>query len=539
MAELLPAQVVVADDVCRFALYVWRYLSRSIGFGTSDVPNDPGEDCAFRKGSAPRSLATAAKDADVWWINIKKDWNRDLDRLFEKLEETGAEGRRLFLVDVRGPYGSGSARELVQRLASQRVLVSEDEDESEVLLVSSYTVAPQAVELDGRSGPVHLGVRAKSPETLEWICQRIRPRAPKRSPKRAKFSQVLVTGAGFELHDRSLRCRRLGMSFTADVLEKALNASFEKDSDCSGFFLPRFHARKRPLRTAARNKDLDRYWNELLLLELARIAREEALKAPRPTVGEVKLRASRHEYRLREAFRQQFVADDWGFLGQTLDVLEMEASRGLVAWLTTNYTRFADRAIDLWTLHRGEGGRGRMWRIVSTGSEAERLLRELLHGSQRTGGFDDRCILFKLHGDLAHLLTMAIAGHDKDISSPLSLPISSLHSVYVAADLYLKQRLSGPRQKVLWHIVGHGLKDNLLVEVLANVCEEKPDRHWFVVVDPISADGAKILRKRLTSAHVLRAELNADDYMARMLRNPPTSLSRLETWIRELGKSAS
>jgi hypothetical protein len=533
-------QVVVADDVCRFALYVWRYLSRSIGFGTSDVANDPSDDEVFRNGKAPRSLTTAAKDADVWWINIKKDWNQELDRLFEKLEEIGAGGRRLFLVDVRGPYGSGSARELVKRLASRGVKVSEDENESEVLLVSSYTVAPQTIELDGRSEPVHLGVRPKSPETLEWISHRIRLGVRKHSRKKAGFSQVLVTGAGFELHDRSLRCRRLGMRFTADILEKALNADFKRDASCKGFFLPENHARKRPLRTAACNKDLDRYWNEFLLLELARVARKESAgrRQPRPTVGEVKLRASRHEYRLREAFRQQFVADDWGFLGQALDVLEMEESLGLVAWLTTNYTRFADRAIDLWTLHRGKGGQDPMWRTVSTGSEAERLLRELLHGAQRTGGCGDRCILFKLHGDLAHLLTMAIAGHDKDISSPLSLPISSLHSVYVAADLYLKQRLASER-KVLWHIVGHGLKDNLLVEVLANVHRENPKRHWFVVVDPVSNDGTKILTRRLPNARVFRAGLNADDYMARIVRNPLTSLSRLEAWIRDLGTSAS
>jgi len=538
MADSLPLQIVVADDVCRFALYVWRYLSRSIGFGTSDVPNDPGDDSAFQNGRTLISLPTAARDADVWWINIKNEtWGEDLDVLLDKI---GKEMPRLFLVDVRGPYGSGDAGKLVNRLVRKNIKVSDNDKDSEVLFVSSYSVAPIPVWLEDGGEPLHIGVHSKSPETLEWIFRRTHSVA---DPRKASFLQVLVTGAGFEIHDQSMVCRRLGMRSTADVLEKTLNATFDaKAGGGSGFSLPQIHSKKRSLQTAARTKDLDRYWNELLLLELSRIAKEERgnRREEKPTVGQVKLHASRHEYRLREDFRQQFLADDWGFLGQALNVLKMKEDQGLVAWLTTNYTRFADRAIELWTLHnkRKGGMRGPAWRIISTGSEAERLLREFLHNTQRTEGHSERdgveCMLFKLHGDLAHLLTMAIAGHDKNISSPLSLPISGLHSVYVAADLHLKRCLAR-KEQVLWHIVGHGLKDNLLVEVLVDVCRDNPEQHCFVVVDPISPKGKEILSKRLRGATVLGSNLGADEYMAQIVRNPPLALDQLQNWVKQHG----
>jgi hypothetical protein len=62
-------EVIVLDDRSRFALHVWRYLSRSVGFGIGRVPL-AGESGA--PSSALRwPLKTPARDAQVRGVNIR------------------------------------------------------------------------------------------------------------------------------------------------------------------------------------------------------------------------------------------------------------------------------------------------------------------------------------------------------------------------------------------------------------------------------------------------------------------------------------
>lgn len=540
MDDATPAgkvlEVVVIDDVCRFALYVWRYLSRCVGFGTGDIPNDGGQTFFFWRDGKPTSLDTPAGDARVWWVNSRGraeggSWEEQLEAVLERL---GEHNRRCFLVDVRGhyhsPHGPASTTEdalqqVIQRLVERGVDVPRD-----VLLVSSYQTSPFE-QNDAEPMRIH----PKAPETFERLCERLGSPWRTRSIRETPAVHILVTGAGFEL---KADLWRLGTRPTDGILKTALMSLFEGGlTSDRGFCLPSKHQGTARFQRAAQDFDLDGYWDELLMLEiLEKMASAE--DGGRPD----KSGASQREYELRESFRRQLLADDWGFLSQAVDALRMP---GLAAWITTNYTRFADRAIEVWSARAAASSPG--WRIVSTISEAERLLRELLHEpdgekqKKRETGKRHR-FLFKLHGDLAHLLTMALAGHDKEIFSPLSLPIGSLHVIYTAAEQSLLRllKLDAPGT-VFWHIVGHGLRDNLLLRLIRHVCQEtRPSRHRFLVANPDPDGPSERLRKvlkglRMPSTAVVPLKLQADQYLARLpLVDLPSDARTMAPWIERL-----
>lgn len=552
-----PLHVVVVDDVARFALYVWRYLSRCVGFGTGDVPNDGGERCPFWPDNEPKALEVPGYTASVWWINASgtiggKGWKEQLEAV---LDAMGRASNRCFLIDVRGPYHSSKGERpedplarAIEILDQRKVDLSRD-----VLLVSSYHTAPRAfTQFCERPLRIH----PKSPETFERLYARLPPRwgadsrngrAQPQQPSAA--IHILVTGAGFEFKDPAQEFLRLGTRPTDSILKTTLSRVFNGRVTQTGASFPRprkYVAARNPqaaqqaarLKEAAEKLELDSYWDALLMLELL----------PRRSDNGP---AIQREYELREAFRRQFLADDWGFLSQALDALEIP---GLAAWLTTNYTRFADRAVELQLAHsparadRAAEVKLARWRIISTARDAERLLQELLHES---GRHEERGInpeeppgyMFKLHGDLAHLLTMAIAGHDKQIFSPLSLPISSLHSIYTAAEEYLKDYLGNREDRpVFWHIVGHGLKDRLLVRLIRDVCKGTGiSRHRFVVVSPSAGRLSSTLRKELRGLAVgknaiLGRKMRADQYLARLsFVGLPEPTSDLDRWSQRLG----
>lgn len=521
--------LVVVDDVCRFPLHVWRHLAGSFAFGIGDLGAKEGEEIFEDKGQ-PSGLPTPSGRARVWWVNAGgSTWTARLETILGKTSRP-----RRFLLDVRGPSPKAKRksgyelRKALDLLASHGVKIESETMESEtgeVLLVSSYEMIPPAWDHPESGGPVYFQVHPKAGETLDlvrrWVQEVAEPQKPPsrssgRKPRPA-CRHVLVTGAGFELAATTPpHLRHPGIPRTPELVNLTLKGESHpgreptyppgtsEDSEPTPFqvyedqvALGGKQGSPHPLLEAARSADLDDYWNQLLQLELEWAAREES---DAEGIASAKHAASRREHHLREAFRGRFLRDDWGFLPQAV----MAARMPWLAWLSTNYTRFADRAIDLGrtsppTDKEPPAGKERpeRWRIVSTSNEATHLIRELLHrrgddeaaraAKGTSEGRPDRPrYLFKLHGDVSHLTTMAIAGHDKDLYSPLSFPVDSLHHVYTAAELFLERTLDRAGAPVVWHLVGHGLKDRLLVELLARVVRRSRGRHLLVLVAPKS-----------------------------------------------------
>jgi hypothetical protein len=306
---------------------------------------------------------------------------------------------------------------------------------------------------------------------------------------------------------------------------KLAELHFEKED---GFSFPRRFLgrgkRCRELCRAAREEDLDAYWNEVLKL----------LLEPVPTLRRKRSKSaeSQLEYKAREDFRHALLRHDWGQLNQALDAAHLPWA----AWLSTNYTGFSDRALALYERESSRtpsNSQPRHWSIVSTSHDAVHLTRRLLHGEPPGGR-----TLFKLHGHIEHLLTMAIAGEDKEIYSTLSLPVDSLHEVYSVAELYLNRHLNqldaptlGTSTPIFWHVVGHRMKDALLKDLVLRVCEGTSGlEHYFLFVRP---DVTNKDHEDFSGGHVVRLRLYADEYLAR-LRRFGMSVERkddLRSWV--------
>jgi hypothetical protein len=512
---IVRLDVVVVDDVCRFACHVFQFLSRTIGFGIGQVPDDGcGDHPPFKRGEA---LETPAGDFAVWWVDAGAlDWD---DQLISVLSLVRGRTAR-FLVDVRSPLRSrGSRRYDVEKAVT--ILLGERRDQ-DIIPVSSYRSDNLQVNINGRIWEQL--ICAKS-----WkVLQRISAQRNASKPGLAG-THILITGAGFELEGRLGGCRSMGIPPTPDVLTEGWNRFFKKKpcvfEQGEGFPIPTelvdtSGGNWMALRAASRAWDLDAYWNEALKLVLETAGRAKDEPEPRSD----KSFASQKEYRAREAFRQSFLRYDWGHLGQALDA----ASLPWTAWLSTNYTGFADRALAV--EERESAGRAKdrrnPWRIISTSHEAAHLTRRLLHGpvfsEEGKEGRNQHAnrFLFKLHGHIEHLPTMAMAGQDKEIYSTLSLPVDSLHEVYSAAGLYLEHSLEWQDCPVFWHVVGHGMKDRLLESLLLRVTERASARkHHFFFVRPDAWKAEyeyRIRFARRASWPVIAIPCRADQYLARL-----------------------
>lgn len=503
------------DDMSRFAGHVWQYLSQGLGFGIGRMSDDgksDGEGFLTFQECVPHP--TLSGEAQIRWINAgSAEWK---ERLEEAVRDIG-QRPSCFLVDVRGPL-QPSRYDYDWREAVRRIREG-PQPEAEVLLVSSYETGTRLFWRDRQRE--EFVIRPKSWRTLGKITQPANAR-----PGRLAGLHILVTGAGFEMAADLGGAQGLGMPRTKEILKKGWRGCNygEEGFEDNGFPIPRklTHGWSRKelqaLRAAAAepNLNLDVYWNEALKLVL-----ERANQASSKDVRGQKIDASLQEYKVREALRQAFLNYDWGYLSQALDA----ATLGWTAWLSTNYTGFADRSLVLATRYRAS----KPWSIVSTSNEAIQLIRNILHGDEVER------VLFKLHGHIEHLLTMAIAGQDKELYSTLSLPVDSLHEVYTAAELFLSRNLRGP---VIWHIVGHGLKDALLVDVLNRVCRRN---HKILFVGPDVEKTRKENRDHFESLNLpsrsfVDVPLYADEYLSRLYR---FGLSRkecsdLEAWKKRL-----
>jgi hypothetical protein len=463
----LPVQLVVVDASIDFAFHVWRYLGRSIRIKSWGKPLERSFWIWTDPGIEPLPMRTADGHYEIWWVPGDFRLERNLSAVLNSL----GVGPRLFVIDTRGePVRShkdlGNDGERLSRMAVE-FLLARGEALDRMILVSSYET--------GVIDPWRLRISPKSPDTLDFLERKAEALAVTSRPIMATqgckdLFHILVTGAGFEISSDATG--GFGLPPTAELLtdmgppfgggdlafkspRKKLPCPCLNDDEES-----------KPLQDISDNGDLDAWWDFLL---------ERALRKPinsTPSFAsrdELKMLVSVRERELREAFRQVILKYDWGHLNQALEA----ARQDWHAWLTTNYTRFADRAIALVEAWEGENEKGN-WQIIATSIEALSLSREILHGSGLRGGRQASVLryLFKLHGDIGQLQTMATAGQDKEFFSSLSVPVDSLHQVYAAAETQLSHSFRNSKKgtRLVWHIVGHGLQDRLLCRLIARVC---------------------------------------------------------------------
>lgn len=535
--------LIVVDDRNYFALRVWRYVSRTVGI---QMEESTGLSMGAPAGVWPQDGDhVQSDDGEVcfWWVEATGDC---IGRLEEFLAKTSSNAGVYVLVDVKGKNGSSySARNLCVALKKIKKSRGGGDHLFHWEVVSSY---PSIESIEGKP------VRRKSLDTLRMVRRAIyggepdQRAAPRTEPK---ASHILVTGAGFEIAEAR---GGFGMPSTREILKNMgppfrlvtkgsarKNAPGEFWIDLreykSGFPVPDGFAWEgqlgNALRKRARRGELDLYWDIIFEESLQRRLGAVAAEVKLGIRDQEKAIALHRERRMREAFRKSLLDHDWGYMNQCL----VAAGRGWHAWLTTNYTKFADRAISL----RGDlnlDGRLRKksvpWRIIATASEANMSVREDTGNTTGIGGRgrpgQDYRYLFKLHGDIAHLHTMAIAGHDKDLVNPLCVPVESLYQIYAAADRFLRNSLWNMGvEQVIWHIVGHGLQDIRLLRLIQSVCSYSgPDvRHAFILVNPLVEGPEKALNRLFKKGpkpvdpdriKIVRTRLFASRYMARLER---------------------
>lgn len=456
--------IVVLDDRKEFAIHVWRYLDRSLGIGTR--PEDgSGEDWMPEQ----RILPLLNGMNQFCWLHADSHWQEKLAPFVEAIDK----GWNLFaVIDVVGEKGSlYDPEKVISHLAQTGRSHSGKPGQIDSVVVSAYHVG----------APIHdeVEVRPKSRATLKEIRQRL-DLGKGSAPEAPRARHILVTGAGFELRNPR---GGFGMLPTYRIMEVMrhpfqLLADGQQADDAKRdvIFLERGKGLPRPrgkdwdgivsLRNAAEENQLDRYWDILLAEDLRRTLGEFSSMETYEREA-VAARALLGERNKREAFRASIREHDWGHLNQSLDAAGLRWH----AWLTTNYTRFADRAIALVDPSS--------WRIISTAAEANTAVREdnwQLNIRHR--------YLFKLHGDVGHLHTMAIAGHDKDTLSPLSVPIDDLHQIYASAERFLRFSLKAPAELVVWHIVGHALGDHRLIGLIGDAYDLQKGQHLFLIANP-------------------------------------------------------
>ncbi|HEX4966224.1 MAG TPA: hypothetical protein VF173_35780, partial [Thermoanaerobaculia bacterium] len=445
--------VVVIDDKIEVALYTWRELGGVPGFGSAE---DEGAK-ARKIFELPKPIETPDQEIAVWWVPAEGDFRKRLSRVIRRLPQ---ETVVYFLVDVRGPVGSAQDGARVykwENAVKQIRRTSSDVYPERIRLISSYEHGIRT--LDAYPFEIH----DKSPRTFSKLREEFLGSHRTESKEENDTIHILVTGAGFEMREEPEE-QRLGTPGTWDLLERWIKNFYgeNKLKQTKGFSIPADldDIRWQKLRNAAEASNLDEYWTYLLEAERERTEGDGLAKAQR-------------EYELRESFRREFVRFDWGYLPQAIAAARLRWS----VWLSTNYTRFADRALER-ASRLAKEQEFCPWRTIEVSEEAERLSRQVLHDGGRSN-LDKERILVKLHGDISHVLTMAIAGEDKSFLSRLS----SFAPLYLAAQAALAKRAL-KATKITWHIVGHGLRDELLLRVIETVYRVKPKKHRFVVVDP-------------------------------------------------------
>lgn len=559
--------LIIVDDRNYFALRVWRYVSRTVGI---QMENSTSLSAGLSAGWPPDGKPLLSDDGEVcfWWVEANGDAIRTLQQFLDKDNAPSLLGI-FVLVDVKGEGTRYSADNVCGVLEKIRKARGASSDIFRWEVVSSYP----SIERIGDKP-----VRRKSIETLRIVRQAIYPKDPDASPGTAlgsdpEVAHILVTGAGFEVADESRG--GFGMPHTRKILKNmgppfrlldrngkvihAPDASVPEDAlidlkeffyqdkgkEEEGFPVPSGFAWDGQLRNAleirSQRGELDLYWDIILEENLRRRLGAANTEVRLGIRDQEKAIALHRERRIREAFRKSLVDHDWGYMNQSL----VAARLGWHAWLTTNYTKFADRAVSLADSFRRNGQRSIPWRIISTASEANISVREdtgnTTEVQESVRSEQDGRYLFKLHGDIAHLHTMAIAGHDKDLFNPLCVPVESLYQIYAAAERFLRNSLWNMKVKqVIWHIVGHGLQDIRLFRLIQAVCSHSAEgvSHTFVIVNPAAEGPAEALEPLFkegpkqvdrSKVEIVKVKLFASQYMARLGR---TELTWFDKWLK-------
>jgi hypothetical protein len=413
------------------------------------------------------------------------------------------------------------------------------EPETRIWLVSSYGPRDEAGE---RPIPVY----PKSPATLDQVQRRIEKHTDPAMTSRVVarnpgIVRILVTGAGFDFQSRVLAA---GAPDTAQVLKEMrpavpqIRGPVPKGSDATDYRLT-VQSREAPFkkppdarskfpefnisawgaglsaghRDAADNEGLDEYWDAALTAaNLAPILDAKYAKFR----DYADARGIQLEIALREAFRLSLAKYDIGHTKQSVKAAEGAWD----AWLTTNYTRFGDRAIE-----RLNSTSGIPWRRIATPIEAKALHTELILRNTLPLGNEPQTerLFVKLHGDISHVHTMAIATSDKKPRSRLAVT-PDLGVMYAAATEWLSQRVkpdvtidneTSNLPQVHWEVVGHGLRDAPLVEMIRRVIERSaPAVHEFTIVAP--AEYATRIKddfkKAIPGVAVKKKQMHAEDW---------------------------
>ncbi len=499
--------VVVLDDNRRFFLHVWRYLSGLPGFGVGNVSaqwrKDESKGPLHPDNGASRDVAGGM--CFVWWVDAKDSPRKTIEAVLGQITARGADTNEIVAVLIdRGDkkYGDSSLSDIWSFLTSRGL-------EGAIQLVSAYRAGAEAIT------PGHeVTILPKTDKLLEDVRKRVRASRCD-AGTRGNVEHVLITGAGFEMREKE---GGLGLPGTPGLLEQMhghLGADWTKEWRNDWTF-PIIQPGDPQSSEAAANADdllamlheaarvggLDRYFTALILL----------------TRSKDKVAAMNAEMAIREAFREVLLGYDWGQMQQSIDAAELPWT----AWISTNYTGFADRAIR--AAARGTGSP--RWFVISSADQAA-IIHHIQLERTLSKGPDFVAMptpLFKVHGDIGDVRTMALAGEDKVSQSDLRVTVRSLFQVYAAAQQSLEWLLKG--KEVVFHIVGHDMRDEILNGLLRNV-GGRATRITFVMVNPdlFGRDGNGPLQRlkeecapqRQGNINGIRAfPLKASEYMARL-----------------------
>lgn len=519
---LVPNLLLVVDDNRRFFEHVRHRVDQEPGW--SDL-----------RGSQADAVSA---DGEIRFVHIHAD--RHVEERLRRLPHA-AFARALALVDRRSEDSGYDATKVCDALVGRGV------EDKHIWPVSAYHSDPL------KTSRGLLPTRRKGPRLLDALERELQagpPSAPpwtwSEDPTRALH--VLITGAGFEIREHP---RQAGLPATwqlmAELERWPAELEFKQTKPVSGgdgFPLPGDRGRYpadhwERIQKHAKKGELDALWDELFWgLQHLEPARQTVGRGVQPDP----LAVRQIERDLRVAFREVLLRYDWGLMRQSLDAASLDWG----CWLSTNYTHHADRAIDVGRFRKEkaespEGSPARPWEVLSLASSAAELLRmAALEPDALRARVQRARLLFKLHGDLAHVETMAIAGHDKRYASPLRLQVDPLYQLYLAArDTLIRalERRSGP---VIWHLVGHDLKDQRLLEIIGEVVgRSRGLRHEFIIANPAPDAPRSRLGKQLRSSapkanwNIDKFGFNASRYLAR-LRRVPFADREVAAWLRRL-----